>query len=272
MSFISLIEPPADRVDPAYWFAFQKNNLLVQVVDGKTIVPYVMSMEEIGFKPVRTQYLGLLDGRHCYSAELPLNAPWPESASFADLRRLHGIMDADFLKAAVNGVQVVNWDQTFQFCGRCGTPTENKTDERAKICPACGLVNFPRLSPAIMAAVIKDNQILLANGRGFPDHFFSVLAGFAEPGETLEECLAREVKEEVGLEVKNIHYFGSQPWPFPHSLMIAFSAEYLSGEICVDGEEIMKADWFAADSLPFRPDSRISISGQLIDWFENQYQ
>ena len=123
-----------------------------------------------------------------------------------------------------------------------------------------------------MAAVIKDDQILLANGRGFPPDFFSVLAGFVEPGETLEECLAREVREEVGLEVKNMHYFNSQSWPFPNSLMIAFSAEYQSGEIKVDGEEIREAGWFRANQLPFRPDSRISIAGRLIDWFEKEYR
>jgi len=272
MGFISSAQPPTDRVDPVYCFGFQNNNLLVQVVDGKTIVPMVRHAEEIGFEPVRTQYLGVLNGSHCYSAELPLDVPWPESTSFIDLRKLHGIMDPDFLKAAVSAIQVINWDQTFQFCGRCGVPTETKTDERAKICPDCGLINFPRLAPAIMAAIIKDDQILLANGMGFPPNFFSVLAGFVEPGETLEECLAREVKEEVGIEVKNIRYFSSQPWPFPNSLMIAFSAEHQSGEIIVDGEEIRKADWFSADKLPLRPDSRISISGQLIDWFEKQYR
>jgi len=272
MGFISLVNPPTDRIDPAYWFGFQNYNLLVQNIDGKTVVPLTMEVEEIGFKPACTHYLGQLNGSHCYAAELPLNAPWPESANFIDLRKLHGMMDSDFLKAAVNAIQIVTWDQTFQYCGRCGAPTENKPGERAKTCPDCGLINFPRLAPAIMAAVVKDNQILLANGPGFPSNFFSVLAGFVEPGETLEECLAREVLEEVGIEVKNIRYFNSQPWPFPHSLMIAFTAEYLSGDIKVDGKEIKSADWFSADQLPFRPDSRISIAGRLIDWFEDSHR
>ncbi len=272
MSFISLVTPPLEISGPVHWFAFQNNNLLVEVVDSKTVVPYVVDLEEVGFDPVRTQYLGLLNDTPCFSAELPLNAPWPEKANFSDLRRLHGVLDPDFLKAAVTAIQVVNWDQTFQYCGRCGTPTEVRGGERAKVCPACGLINFPRIAPAIMAAVIKEDQILLANGRDFPANFFSVLAGFAEPGETLEECISREVKEEVGIDVKNIRYFGSQPWPFPNSLMIAFTAEYQGGDITVDGEEIKTADWFPADKLPFRPDSRISISGQLIDWFEQEFK
>ncbi len=272
MGFISSVIPKTDITEPAYWFVFQHNNLLVEVVGDETVVPKVQGTEELGIEPIRSQYVGRLNGSHCYAAELSATAPWPESASLVDLRKLHSIMDPDFLKAAVTAIQVIHWDQTFQYCGRCGTPTEGKEGERAKICPACGLMNFPRLSPAIMAAVVKGDQLLLANGRGFPSSFFSVLAGFVEPGETLEECVAREVKEEVGIAVQNIRYFGSQPWPFPNSLMIAFTAEYHRGEIHVDGEEINTADWFSADSLPFRPDAKISISGQLIDWFENQYR
>lgn len=270
MEFISSFIPPEDYSEPAYWFVFQQYNLMVETTGDETVVPKARDLEEIGLKPVDPIYLGRLNQTHCYSVELPATASWPESANFVDLRRLHGIMNPYFLKAAVTAIQVLGWDQTFQYCGRCGTRTENKANERAKICPSCGLINFPRLSPAIMAAVTKGDQILLANGRGFPESFFSVLAGFVEPGETLEECIAREVREEVGIEIQNIHYFGSQPWPFPNSLMIAFTAEYKSGDINIDGKEINSADWFSAENLPFRPDSRISISGRLIDWFENR--
>lgn len=272
MAFISATDPPPSDSEPVYWFAFQQNHLLVEVVNEETVVPKVIRLNDIGFNPLRTLYLGQLNGSPCYSAELSSSAAWPDSATFIDLRRLHGMMTPDFLKAAVTAIQVLNWDQTFRYCGRCGTPTENKAGERAKICPACGLMNFPRLSPAIMVAVIRDKRILLANGRGFPSSFFSVLAGFVEAGETLEECIIREVREEVGLSVHHLKYFGSQPWPFPHSLMIAFTAEHRSGEIRIDGNEIKDAGWFEADSLPSRPDSRISISGRLIDWFEQHHQ
>jgi NAD+ diphosphatase len=127
-------------------------------------------------------------------------------------------------------------------------------------------VNYPRLSPAIIVAVIKDNQILLASAKRFPVKFYSVLAGFVELGETLEECVKREVLEEVGVNVKNICYFGSQPWPFPDSLMIAFTAEHDSGEIKINSGEIEEAGWFSADSLPQIP-PKISIAHHLINWF-----
>ena len=143
---------------------------------------------------------------------------------------------------------------------------EDMPDERAKRCPACGLVNYPRLSPAVIVAVIKGDQILLARNKRFRAPFYSVLAGFVEPGETLEQCVQREIHEEVGLSVKNIRYFGSQPWPFPNSLMIGFVADYAGGEIAVDNSELMEAGWFSAESLPVLP-SPISIAWQLIDWF-----
>jgi NAD+ diphosphatase len=139
-------------------------------------------------------------------------------------------------------------------------------DERAKICPKCGLVAYPRLSPAVIVAVLRDNCILLAHSHRFPAKFYSVLAGFVEPGETLEECVEREVYEEVGIRVRAIRYFGSQPWPFPDSLMIAFTANYAGGEIRIDHSEIADANWFSANDLPHIP-PKISIARQLIDWF-----
>jgi NAD+ diphosphatase len=160
----------------------------------------------------------------------------------------------------------VNWNQTHRYCGRCGKLTEDKTDERAKTCPECGMINYPRLSPAIIVAVLKNDRILLGRNKRFRLPFYSVLAGFVEPGETLEECVSREIREEVSITVKNIRYFGSQPWPFPDSLMIAFIADYAGGEISTDGSEIIDAAWFAKDNLPKIP-PKISIARQLIDWF-----
>ena len=138
-----------------------------------------------------------------------------------------------------------------------------------KSAPQCGLVNYPRLSPAVIVAVIKDHQILLATSPRFKAAFYSVLAGFVEPGETLEECVKREIREEVGLEVKNIRYFGSQPWPFPDSLMVGFTCEYAKGELTLDQNEILQAAWFEADKLPPIP-GKISIARKLIDWFVEQ--
>lgn len=272
MSFISGMTPSTEENQPAWWFVFQNDQLMVSVNDNKATIPQLRSLKELKLSPVRQQYLGTLDGIDCYSAELPLDALWPQGMSFMRLLQLYALMDYNMMQAATYAVQIVRWDQTHQFCGRCQAKTEPKDGERAKACPKCNLVVFPRLSPAIMAGIIKDNKLLLANGQNFPPSFFSVLAGFVEPGETLEECVAREVKEEVGLTVNNIRYFNSQPWPFPDSLMIGFFSDYASGEIVVDGVEIRKADWFAANEMPRRPDANISLAGKMIDWFEKNYR
>jgi NAD+ diphosphatase len=143
---------------------------------------------------------------------------------------------------------------------------ENRKTELAKICPACGFVSFPRLSPAVIMSIIKNDHILLARSPRFPPGMFSTLAGFVEPGETLEEAVKREVREEVNIRISNISYVASQPWPFPHSIMIGFSATYLDGEIEVDNDELEDARWFSVRDLPVLP-SRITIARLLIDNF-----
>ena len=182
------------------------------------------------------------------------------------LRALFGLIDEDLVWAAGTANQMIHWHQTHRYCGKCGHPTKTKPDERAKICPKCGLINYPRISPAVIVAVLKDNAILLARSHRFPLPFYSVLAGFVEPGETLEECVQRELMEEVGILVKNIRYFGSQPWPFPNSLMVAFTAQYADGEIRVDKSELLDAGWYTVQDLPLLPSS-LSIARQLITWF-----
>jgi NAD+ diphosphatase len=171
--------------------------------------------------------------------------------------------------AAGRAVQIMAWDRDHQFCGRCATPTETMPSERAKRCPNCHLQTYPRLSPAIIVAIEKENKILLGRSHRHPPDRFSVLAGFVEPGETLEEATAREIFEEVGIQVKNIRYFGSQPWPFPNSLMIAFTCEYAGGEIVFEEAEMAEAAWFSVEELPKIPSS-VSISRELIDWFINK--
>ncbi|HEY5585326.1 MAG TPA: NAD(+) diphosphatase, partial [Ruminiclostridium sp.] len=160
--------------------------------------------------------------------------------------------------------QIVSWDQTNQFCGRCGSSTQPQPSERAKICPKCGFISYPRICPATITAIFKDDKILLAHAAAFKGNLYSLIAGFLEPGETLEECVKREIMEEVSLKVKNIKYFGSQPWPFPNSMMIGFTAEYESGEITVDGVEISEAGWFGVDNLPELP-FEMSIARKIIN-------
>jgi NAD+ diphosphatase len=203
-------------------------------------------------------FVGTIDGRHCWALETGDEAP-----AAVSLMQLHGQVDEGTWLAAGRAVQLVEWDRNHRFCGRCATPTEASPKERARRCPACGLAAFPRLAPAIITLVQRDDgRALLA--AGWPVEMFSCLAGFVEPGESVEAAVRREVKEEVGLEVGELRYFGSQPWPFPHSLMLGFHARYAAGEIEVDGEEISDARWFGPDDLPQIP-GRISIARRLID-------
>jgi NAD+ diphosphatase len=183
---------------------------------------------------------------------------------YVGLRSLFFKVPDPLLALAARAFQVVDFDRTHRFCGRCGTPTRARQSERAKECPACGLVSYPRVSPAMMALVVRDKEILLARAHRFATGMFSALAGFVEAGETIEDCIRREVREEVGVEVGKITYFESQAWPFPHSLMIAFVAEYAGGDIRCEDEEIAEARWFSVYDMPKLPSS-VSIARRLIE-------
>jgi NAD+ diphosphatase len=182
------------------------------------------------------------------------------------LRYLYGRVNETVHQIAMRAVHLIEWDKTVCYCSRCGAEMAHGADMNTKECRGCGFVSFPRISPAVIVLVERDGKALLARGARFNQELYSVLAGFVEPGETLEETVQREIEEEVGIQVKNIRYFGSQPWPFPDSLMIAFTAEYAGGEITIDKAEITDAGWFDAGALPQIPGS-ISIARKLIDWF-----
>ena len=242
-------------------FAFKGRELLVT---RELQLPSVEEIDAQGVEAVRTQYLGLLEGRHCYSAELPHDADTSADYRFADLRTLFGALDEIMHALAGRAVQIVEWDRTNQYCGACAEPTEMSSNDRSRVCPRCRIPSYPRLSPAMIVAVEKGNEILLARSPHFPPGIMSALAGFVEPGESAEEAVVREVFEETAIVVKDVQYFSSQAWPFPNSLMLGFRASYDSGEIEVDGEEITEAAWFAADAMPTFFPGKISISQWLI--------
>lgn len=208
-------------------------------------------------------FLGMLDDEACWGVDVPVGTD-PANGAAIDLRSFFArVGEVEWLVAG-RAVQLVEWARTHRFCGRCGTPTEQQPGERAMRCPACGLLAFPRIAPAMITLVTRDDQALLARGVQFQSAMYSCLAGFVEPGESLEGAVVREVREEVGIEVGNVRYWGSQPWPFPHSLMVGFTAEWQSGEIHIDPVEIVDARWFTRDELPNIP-PRISIARKLID-------
>lgn len=248
------------------WFLYRDGKLLIKEEGQRCSIPVMAELDAAGLTPGQRQFIGLLDDHPCYAAALDPTVPVEPPFDCRALRSLFGSLEDELIRVAGLAGQLVLWHRHHRYCGRCGRIMADKADERAKFCPHCGLLNYPRLSPAVIVAVVRETRILLAHSQRFPAKFYSVLAGFVEPGETLEECVKREVLEEVGITVKNIRYFGSEPWPFPDSLMIAFTAEYAGGEIETDDAEIAHADWFAADNLPAIP-PRLSISRQLIDWF-----
>ncbi len=242
-------------------FACRGRDLLV--TSGLEL-PSVDQIDAEGLEAVRTQYLGQLDGHHCYSAELPGDVEEPAGMRFASLHMLYGTFDELTHALAGRAVQIVEWDRTHQFCGACAEPTETSENDRSRSCPKCRVPMYPRLAPAMIVAVEREDEILLARSPHFPTEIMSVLAGFVEPGESAEQAVMREVFEETAVVVRDVEYFGSQAWPFPNSLMLGFRARYDSGEIRVDGEEIQEAGWFRASAMPKTFPGRVSIAQWLI--------
>jgi len=261
---------PSTRFDQpgqsGLWFVFRRRELLVSDTFG---VPHVPALEALGFQALRVQFLGHLNGEACFSAELPPDSEAPRGAQFRDLRQLYGRLRDELMGVAARAVQIMDWDRTHQFCGACGARTEPHRKVRARVCTAtnCGLEHYPRISPAMIVAVERDDEILLARSPHFPPGIFSTLAGFVDPGETIEEAVHREVFEETGVHVRNVRYFGSQSWPFPNSLMLGFQADYVSGELSLDPDEIEDAGFFRFDALPPMFPGRVSISQWLIQDF-----
>ncbi|HWE64885.1 MAG TPA: NAD(+) diphosphatase [Chloroflexota bacterium] len=264
--FLPAIEASAERSGAAWWFVFQDDRLVVRQNGEALEIPYLDTPEELGLTPVRRQYLGRLDGQACFAVEIDRAVPLAEGLARESLRAVYGRLPDDLFALAGRAVQILTWDRTHQFCGQCGTPTVAVPGERARECPACGLRSYPRISPAVIVLVTRGERLLLTRGHQFPEGFYGVLAGFVEAGESLEETVEREIQEEVGLTVTDVRYFGSQPWPFPHQLMIGFTARWAAGEIRVDPQELADAAWFTRDTLPHIP-PRMSIARRLIDWF-----
>lgn len=260
--YVSLLSPPPPLETPAIWFAFKRSSILVSDINTASL-PLCRDLNEHGVDPVRSTYLGLLGEQHCYAADIEEGQPLPAGWATLGLRDLFGMVDGTVAALSGRALQIIDWERNHQFCSRCGTPMQARTDERARACPACRFTSYPPVSPAVMVLITRGRELLLARKSAWPPGRYSAIAGFVEPGEMLEDTVARETLEEVGVEVRNLQYFGSQPWPFPHSLMVAFTAEYAGGEVRPDGVEIEEASWFDAEALPSLPAS-VSISRRLI--------
>ena len=215
----------------------------------------------------RKHFLGHLNNESCFVVSTEGECSL-EQAHFSDLRSMLGRIPDDLFSVISRAIQIQHWFDAHKFCGYCGNELKEDSNERAMICNNCNAPPaYPKIAPCVITLIHRDDEILLAHNVNFPDNFFSTLAGFIEPGESVESALEREVLEEVGIEVKNIKYFGSQSWPFPSQLMLGYFAEYSSGEVKPDLEEIDEAAWFKLNNLPNTPPSNISISGKLIEHY-----
>lgn len=250
--------------NPTLWFIYMKNNLLTIKDMDNIKIPTFEKIEGFKDKLTRIYEIGSFNDTSFFCAELPSNINIPTNVSLIPLNEVATIFNNDIFSICGKAYQILFWDQTHQFCGRCGCKTNTLEKEFAKICPNCNFISYPRISPAIIVGITKGNKMLLAHNKNFPNDIHSTIAGFLEPNETLDECIKREVYEEVGIQIKNIKYFNSQPWPYPNSIMIGFTAEYESGEIIVDGTEITHADWYDKDNLPNLP-NETTIARQIIN-------
>lgn len=262
--FTSQLHPPKSITEPAFWFVFHGDELLLK--NGS--IPRFFSISELNLSSEREIYLGIYGTTPCFSVEINKNSfSLPQGMSFEHVRKSHETLeDNDLFRLITRAKQLLHWDKSTQFCGYCGHKTQSSSTERAKTCPACHTLIYPQIAPVMLVLIWRNDEILLARSPHFMPGVYSILAGFVEPGEMLEHTVVREVQEEVGLTIKNLQYFSSQPWPFQSNLMLGFIAEYDHGEIQIDTTEIEDAQWFSIKKLPQLP-KPISLSRQMIDQY-----
>jgi NAD+ diphosphatase len=259
--FHRLYPPALPENGPAYWLLFSGDDLLLAddgrltLLEGTTEAPAQARAHE-------ALLLGTLDGRPVLFGALHPDAS-PDGLRAIGLRAVLAQADAELGALSGYAAQLRRWQRTSRYCPSCAEPLQ-ALDGWGKVCPGCGHSLYPPVSPATIV-LIHDGAdgALLASKPGWGARY-SLVAGFVEPGETLEECVSREVLEEVGVEVDQIHYVGSQPWPFPQQLMVGFTARYAGGDIAIDTNELADARWFTRDALPELP-PHFSIARQIIE-------
>jgi NAD+ diphosphatase len=259
MEFIPSFKPLEEK-DHKIWLLFsEKEQYIALDSNGSPFLSFQPSQEE-----AEVLFLGFMDGRNCYCLSYSDQTVLPEGMKWE--RFMDGFRELSPVEQypVSRGKMLQEWRRSHRFCGSCGSPTEFSETEHARICTSCGQLFYPKMAPAVIVRITRRDQILLARNSRFPEGLYSNIAGFVDPGETLEQTIHREVYEEVGMKVQNIKFFSSQTWPMPHSLMLAFTAEAVgTADPVPDGVEIMDARWFSRDSLPDIPGPG-SISGQLL--------
>lgn len=255
---------PPDKPGRRLLVVFQRGELVSDLRSRQGCLIDEELVENGEWRIHRRQFMGYWEDRPCFALEIDERDELdPMRYQRGSLYQILGQVDDQLFALAGRASQLLAWEQDHQFCGRCGRQMEADAEERAMRCAPCGTINYPRIAPCIIVLVTRGEEMLLAHNARFPGQMYSTLAGFIEAGETAEETLVREVREEVGIEVGNLQYFRSQSWPFPNQLMLGFFAEYLAGDVVCDQVEIDDAGWFHYRELPMIPPPT-SIAGQLI--------
>lgn len=252
--------------DDDYVFYYQENTILLKTKGDELALPQKKDFQALGVE-TDSVFLFTLNEVSCFLVWDELK--WDNlQLAFTEIGFFRSTTQREIGWVSLVGLHLRNWYLQNRFCGTCGIQTQHKTDERAVVCPACNTVVYPKISPAIIVAILSNDKILLARNSNFVGGWYSLVAGFVDVGETLEETVRREVKEEVGLDVWNIRYYKSQPWELSGSMMIGFIAEADENQpICIDEKEITAAAWFTRENLPNHP-TNISIAGEMIEKFE----
>jgi NAD+ diphosphatase len=269
-SFEPGVDPNAVLRPDAICFVFRSGELLIGPSIVGDFLPVYEELSSVSHQVLRANYMGVLDGRPAFAMEVEADAPAPLPFAFEPLRGTFGTLDEGAWLIAGRAAMIVDWDSSHQFCGHCGHQTRYLETERAKRCPNCGLVAYPRVSPAVIVLVERGERVLLARSVHQSSGMYALISGFVDAGEDLVEAVERELQEEVGIAVKDVRFFGSQPWPFPHSLMVGFTAQWKSGEIRIKPDEIAAAQFFAPNELPPIP-PRLSIARKLIDYYAEKH-
>lgn len=251
-TFVRVYPPAQPAPGPAYWFPFHHEELLVQQREHGLALVHGGEAIRALLKPQSVLYMGTLDGVPCLTCETNAESEIPEGWSAQGLWSLYGQIDDMAYGLVGYASQLLYWQRTSRYCPVSGHLTETEPGTWGRRCPSCGHVGYPHVTPAILALVHDGDRVLLTHKPGWGGRY-SCVAGFVEPGETLEECVQREVYEEIGVEVADVAYMGNQPWPFPHQLMVGFSARYVSGAVRLDEKELDAAAWFHFDNLPELP-------------------
>lgn len=250
------------------WFLFYKDQLFLRKKNGVYALPTSTSLPMPVADLLSLEETLPFDEEGelaAYAGSVTAPGPAEEGWEWVGLRASWDLLDADAYRLAGKAFELIHWDRNSRYCSACGSPMQRATPI-SKRCGACGIEVYPHISTAVLVLVRKDDQLLLVHARNFKGSFYSLVAGFLEAGETLEECVAREVKEETGLDIKNITYWGNQPWPYPSGLMVGFVADYAGGEIRLQNEELSAGAFYTKDCLPELP-RRLSLARKMIDWW-----